>query len=210
MGANPDGSGVLKQGAQAVNLGRCQTVTIDLSEPRVQRKVKLLNSTHPNLFDCATPSELCADNPWSPMALNPPHRLDAQALKALAQATSAKPCQCPLGTCSGWESVTEDRWPAPNLTAVGSLRADSAEGEPAQGGEPTFEEFHPQGTRYDSPLAPFAPQYFPYNRCDVFSCSRCERMLLRYTEFGGYYVDHRVRALNADLVVDAPLPDAAP
>jgi hypothetical protein len=34
-------------------------------------------------------------------------------------------------------------------------------------------------------------------------------VLLRYTEFGGYYVDHRVRALNADLVVDAPLPDAA-
>jgi hypothetical protein len=34
-------------------------------------------------------------------------------------------------------------------------------------------------------------------------------VLLRYTEFGGYYVDHRVRALNGDLVVDAPLPDAA-
>jgi hypothetical protein len=33
--------------------------------------------------------------------------------------------------------------------------------------------------------------------------------LLRYTEFGGYYVDHRVRVLNADLVVDAPPPDAA-
>jgi hypothetical protein len=94
------------------------------------------------------------------------------------------------------------------MTALGSLRAQGAEGENAAG-EPTFEEFHPHGTRYDSPLAPFAPQFFPCNRSDVFSCSRCQRVLLRYTEFGGYYVDHRVRALNADLVVDAPLPDAA-
>jgi hypothetical protein len=75
--------------------------------------------------------------------------------------------------------------------------------------EPTFEEQHPNGTRYDSANAPVALKFFPYNRCDVFSCSRCERFLLRYTEFGGYYVDHRVRALNAELVVDAPIPDAA-
>ena len=198
-----------KSVAQAVDLGGYQPVTIDLSESMMQRKVKLLNSTHSNLFDCATPSELCADNPWSPMALKPPHRLDAQALKDLAQTASPKSCQCALGPCSGWESLTEDRWPAPNLTAAGSLRADTAEGDQASGSEPTFEEFHPQGTRYESALAPIAPQFFPYNRCDVFSCSRCERLLLRYTEFGGYYVDHRVRALNADLVVDAPLPDAA-
>ena len=143
------------------------------------------------------------------MALNSPQRLDAQALKDLAQAASPKSCQCALGPCTGWESVTEDRWPAPSLTAVGSLRELTAEGESEQGGEPTFEEFHPQGTRYESALAPVAPQFFPYNRCDVFSCSRCERFLLRYTEFGGYYVDHRVRARNADLVVDAPLPDEA-
>ena len=105
--------------------------------------------------------------------------------------------------------MTEDRWPGPHMTAVGSLRAQGAEGEHAAGSEPTFEEFHPEGTRYDSPLAPFAPQFFPCNRSDVFSCNRCQRVLLRYTEFGGYYVDHRVRALNADLVVDAPLPDPA-
>jgi hypothetical protein len=95
------------------------------------------------------------------------------------------------------------------MTAVGSLLAEQDDGDMALGSEPTFEEFHPEGTRYESPLAPIAPAFFPYNRCDVFSCSRCDRLLLRYTEFGGYYVDHRVRALNADLVVDAPLPDAA-
>ena len=150
-----------------------------------------------------------ADNPWSSMAIKPPPRLDAQALKALAKAASPQKCQCALGPCAGWESMTEDRWPGPHMTAVGSLRAAPAEGEQAAASEPTFEEFHPQGTRYDSPLAPFAPQFFPCNRSDVFSCNRCQRVLLRYTEFGGYYVDHRVRALNADLVLDVPLPDAA-
>jgi len=138
-----------------------------------------------------------------------PPLLDAQALKALAQATSPEKCQCALGPCAGWESMTEDRWPSTQMTAVGSLRAALSEAGNAVGSEPTFEEFHPQGTRYDSPLAPFAPQFFPCNRSDVFSCNRCQRLLLRYTEFGGYYVDHRVRALNADLLVDASPPDAA-
>jgi hypothetical protein len=142
------------------------------------------------------------------MTTKPP-RLDAQALKALDKAASPQKCQCALGPCAGWESMTEDRWPAPQMTAVGSLRAEQDDGDMALGSEPTFEEFHPEGTRYESPLAPIAPAFFPYNRCDVFACNRCQRVLLRYTEFGGYYVDHRVRALNGDLVVDAPLPDAA-
>ena len=194
-----------KQGAQAV-----EPVTTDLSERVVRRAVKLLNSDRPNFsFTRATPMAICADNPWSFMATKKPPRLDAPALKALAQATAPQKCQCALGPCAGWESMTEDRWPGPQMTGVGSLRAAPAEGEQAAASEPTFEEFHPQGTRYDSPLAPFAPQFFPCNRSDVFSCNRCQRVLLRYTEFGGYYVDHRVRALNGDLVVDAPLPDAA-
>jgi hypothetical protein len=149
-----------------------------------------------------------ADNPWSSMAMKPPPRLDAPALKALAKAASPQKCACALGPCAGWESMTEDRWPALKMNAVGSLRA-AHDGDAASGDEPTFEEFHPEGTRYESPLAPIAPEFFPYNRCDVFVCSGCQRLLLRYTEFGGYYVDHRVRVLNADLVVDAPLPDAA-
>lgn len=194
-----------KQGAQAV-----EPVTIDLFERVVRRAVKLINSDRQNFsLTRATSMAIRADYPWSSMAMKPPPRLDAQALKDLAQATPAQKCQCALGPCAGWESMTEDRWPGEHMTAVGSLRADHAEGGNAAGSEPTFEEFHPQGTRYDSPLAPFAPQFFPCNRSDVFSCNRCQRVLLRYTEFGGYYVDHRVRALNADLVVDAPTPDAA-
>jgi hypothetical protein len=103
-------------------------------------------------------------------------------------------CRCAsLGACAGWESITEDRWPA-QMQQLATLRDPDLY-------EPTFEEFH-QGTRYDSPDAPIALKHFPYNRCDVWQCT-CGRLFLRYTEFGGYYVDHRVRALNPALIVDA-------
>ena len=186
-----------------------ESFTIDLSKRVVFRAVKLLNFKHSNFcMACATPFHIRADNPWNSMAMKPVSRLDAPGLQAMAKAASPQKCACALGPCAGWESMTEDRWPALKMNAVGSLRA-AHDGDAASGGEPTFEEFHPEGTRYESPLAPIAPEFFPYNRCDVFVCSGCQRLLLRYTEFGGYYVDHRVRALNADLVVDAPLPDAA-
>jgi hypothetical protein len=81
------------------------------------------------------------------------------------------------------------------LQRVGTLRQSDLD-------EPTFEEFHPRGTRYDSADAPIAVPYFPFNRSDVYACSRCRRVFLRYTEFGGYYVDHRVRMAMADLIVD--------
>ncbi len=104
-------------------------------------------------------------------------------------------CQCALGPCAGWESVTEERWPADRLEAVATLR------DPALY-EPTFEEHHPAGTRYESPDAPIALAFFPFNRCDVWHCQTCGKHLLRYTEFGGYYVDHRVRTLELKLVTD--------
>ena len=66
----------------------------------------------------------------------------------------------------------------------------------------TFEEYHPNGTRYESPQAPIAPGFFPFNRCDVFACGHCGCAVLKYTEYGGYYVDHRVRRVDPDLVVD--------
>lgn len=131
---------------------------------------------------------------------------DAASLRALAQDRSPQTCHCSVGRCDGWESVSDDRWPAQNLQKLGSLRAnaDTGDGPPE---EPSFAEFHPQGTRYESPDAPIAPRFFPYNRCDVFACGPCQRVLLKYTEFGGYYVDHRVRVLHPDRVTDAPLPD---
>ena len=47
-----------------------------------------------------------------------------------------------------------------------------------------------------------ALKFFPYNRCDVFACAQCQQQVLRYTEFGGYYVDHRARRLDAALISD--------
>lgn len=121
--------------------------------------------------------------------------LQAAQLKALAQKPS-RPCTCGMGACVAWESVPGERWPAAHVTLLGSLcSADHF------GPEPTYEEFHPNKTRYDSPDAPIAPAFFPYNRCDVFSCGQCDRLLLKYTEYGGYYVDDRVRAVRADLVL---------
>jgi hypothetical protein len=68
--------------------------------------------------------------------------------------------------------------------------------------EPTFEEQHPKGTRYESADAPVVLKFFPYNRCDVYACGRCHQHALRYTEFGGYYVDQRARRLNPELISD--------
>ena len=133
--------------------------------------------------------------------------LDAQALRTLGESFTPRVCTCSVGACAGWESVTEDRWPKRQMLKVGALRDATDPFSPATA-EPTFEEFHPEATRYESPDAPIAPRYFPYNRCDAFACSTCQRILLKYTEFGGYYVDHRVRALQPEKVVDAPLPTA--
>ena len=122
----------------------------------------------------------------------------ATELKRLAKQGSRQNCSCGMGACTAWESVPGERWPAAQVTRVGSLRASDSFGP-----EPTYEEFHPHKTRYDSPDAPIAPAFFPYNRCDVFTCGQCDRVLLKYTEYGGYYVDDRVRVVQADLVTDA-------
>lgn len=123
--------------------------------------------------------------------------MDASELRRLARGKPEQ-CTCALKACQGWESVSDDRWPVEQMQAVGTLRPALPEDQT----ELTFEEFHPEGTRYESPDAPIAPGYFPFNRCDVYACSRCQCAVLKYTEFGGYYVDHRVRLVDADWVVD--------
>ena len=121
-------------------------------------------------------------------------KLSAASLKAAAQGAQSGICSCALGPCPGWESFTEERWPKDLMQPVGTLRDVDIY-------EPTTDEFHADGTRYESPDAPIAVNFFPYNRCDVHGCTQCHRVLLRYTEFGGYYVDHRVREVDAALVV---------
>lgn len=120
-------------------------------------------------------------------------KLDADSLKQLGTRQECKACTCPLRPTKGWESFTEDRWTKDKMKALGTLRDPDIY-------EPTQEEFHPDGTRYASASAPVAVKFFPYNVCDVYDCSSCHKVLLRYTEFGGYYVDHRVRALDPGLI----------
>ena len=117
-----------------------------------------------------------------------------ETLRQLAGQPHA-PCECSLQHCAGWESVSEAVWPATQMTHVATLRDPDVH-------DPTFEEHHPNGTRYESADAPVALKFFPYNRCDVHACHACQQHVLRYTEFGGYYIDPRARRLNADLITD--------
>lgn len=128
-----------------------------------------------------------------------PVRIDAAELRRLAEesgAASPDPaCACRLRAATSWDSITEERWPAKLMERIGTLRDPSLD-------EPTFEEFHPHGTRYDSADAPIAVHHFPFNRCEVYRCRNCSLLVLRYTEYGGYYVDHRVRVVDAGLIVE--------
>ncbi|MBO9537023.1 hypothetical protein [Herbaspirillum sp.] len=127
-------------------------------------------------------------------------KLGSAGLRALAQASGAvaQPCNCCSGAAdaAGWISLPLTL-PEQQLADVGTLVADPYD-------EPTFAEYHPDGTRYDGSAAPVAPRYYPYNRCNVARCTLCGRHYLRYTEAGGYFVDRRIRALDRpELVVDA-------
>lgn len=132
------------------------------------------------------------------MRQEPVTPLRASQLKELAAQANhsdlSSTCACRLQHAAGWESMPDERWPAKLMVHRGTLRDPAAE-------EPTFEEFHPDGTRYGSPEAPIAAEFFPFNRCDVYQCKACHLTVLRYTEYGGYYVDHRVRYVTASLVV---------
>lgn len=121
-------------------------------------------------------------------------RLDADDLKRLpAPSSSPIGCACAHLRCAGWESVPAPLG-EPLLRHLGTLRD-------ADDPDPTVEELHVGGSRYASPHAPVAPAWFPYNRCEVWACAACGRGFLQYTEFGGYYVDHRLREVDPALVV---------
>ncbi|GAC1605243.1 MAG: hypothetical protein NVS3B2_11530 [Ramlibacter sp.] len=120
--------------------------------------------------------------------------LHAADLLALASAAPAVPCpRCAAISARGWESIP-GAFDRKALEAVGTLRQPGDE-------EPTLLEHHPQGTNGWSADAPISPAHFPYNRCEVWRCFGCQRPFLRYTEYGGYYVEERIRPLSAGLVV---------
>jgi hypothetical protein len=119
--------------------------------------------------------------------------LDADALRRLAEAHPSAACpRCAALRAPGWEALPGS-FERDSLRCVGTLRQPGVE-------DPTLEEYHPRGTRGWSPDAPIAPGFFPYNRCDAWQCVQCGRPFLRYTEYGGYYVEERIRELHAPLV----------
>lgn len=128
-------------------------------------------------------------------------KLDFIELRELAldSARVARACTCGIDSYKEWTRIPVD-FPQDQLRTAGTLREDPYS-------EPTFAEYHPQGTSYWSAGAPIAPRYYPYNRCTVQQCSVCGRACLTYVEAGGYYVEPRIRALDPALLVDAPEPD---
>lgn len=120
----------------------------------------------------------------------------ANAMDACAPAGAHAGCpRCSALACKGWESVAGG-FDRSGLRCIGTLR------DPADD-EPTLAEYHPAGTHGWSEDAPIALGWFPYNRCDAWQCVGCSRPFLRYTEFGGYYSDERIREVQAVLVVHA-------
>ncbi|MEY4748070.1 MAG: hypothetical protein RIQ60_284 [Pseudomonadota bacterium] len=133
----------------------------------------------------------------------PPPHLDAEALRRLArQAATASGCNaCAELVCPGWETLP-GAYDRGQLVQLGTLQVEAEYGQ-----EASVREHHPRGSHGWSADAPVAPAWFPYNRCTVWQCCGCPRVFLRYTEYGGYYQDERIRALNdPDLVDDTPLP----
>ena len=127
----------------------------------------------------------------------PPHLGAADLVRIAAQAAAAPACAaCAPLAGPGWESLPASS-AIDGMRRVGTLRQDGVE-------EPTYREYHPRGSHAWSADAPIAPAFFPYNRCDLWQCVACARPFLRYTEFGGYYEDERIRALRAELVDDTP------
>jgi hypothetical protein len=97
--------------------------------------------------------------------------------------------------CPGWEALPGG-FDAGVLRQVGTLRDPDVD-------EPTVEELHPAGTDVWSAQAPIAPRFHPYNKSDVWQCANCSRAFLRWTEYGGYYREDRIRELDPALVVEA-------
>ena len=125
--------------------------------------------------------------------------LAAAALVELAQARRMPSCPACEGLdCPGWEALPGS-FARDALERVGTLRYPSID-------EPTVAEHHPNGTHAWSADAPIAPAWFPYNRCDAWRCKACARAFLRYTEYGGYYTEERIRELDAARVVDVAAP----
>ncbi len=127
-------------------------------------------------------------------------KIEIETLMRLAQVSAAvtAPCSCNKVAVPAWSALPMtlelDRF-----EDIGVLFDDPYD-------EPTFAEYHPAGTRYESEEAPIAPDFYPYNRCTVARCLDCGRHYLRYNEAGGYFTELRIRALRPGLIVEPSAP----
>lgn len=102
--------------------------------------------------------------------------------------------QCQPYASPGWESFPGTVSDAA-LTPVGSLWLAGED-------EPTLEEpVRAPGVDAWSALSPVDLALHPYNRCQVWACRQCGKPFLRYTEYGGYYEDQRIRELQPERLV---------
>ena len=128
-------------------------------------------------------------------------RLTPAEVQALAEAhgTQAHCATCASVLAPGWTS-----WPSgvPEST-VEPLGALWLAGDD----EPTLEELRPVGMDSWSPDMPISLKHYPANRCEIWACVHCHKPFLRYTEYGGYYVDKRVRELDPRRLVTEPNPE---
>lgn len=120
--------------------------------------------------------------------------LDTSQLLQIAQSqpTQSECESCAPLSCKGWESLPSG-FDSETLIPIGTLRIEGA--------QESWDEHHPNGTNQWSADAPISATHYPYNRSDIFECKSCKRKFLRYTEYGGYYLDERIRELNPDLIV---------
>lgn len=111
----------------------------------------------------------------------------------VAEAVEQRRCAaCTALWRPGWESIS-GAMRISHLECIGSL-------VPVDGDD-RLDEFHPEGTHLWSPQAPIALGWYPYNRCTLWRCRCCAAAFLRYTEYGGYYEEERIRPLQTDLIV---------
>jgi hypothetical protein len=125
--------------------------------------------------------------------------IDFSTLKQLAEASAAVTgkCSCNTEPLLAWRKLPMTL-ELERFEEVATLVEDPY-------GDPTYTEYHPDGTHYDSEDAPIAPRYYPFNRCQIARCMNCGRHYLRYNEAGGYFTELRIRALQPQLLVDAAL-----
>jgi len=115
-----------------------------------------------------------------------------QLLEIASSEKMSESClDCSSLSCAGWESVPSS-FELNKLKLLGTLRVDGA--------EECWDEYHPNGTNIWSEDAPISIKHHPYNQSDVFECISCRKKFLRYTEYGGYYIDQRIRELNLKLI----------